>query len=115
MDITLKDYEIRRQQFLMAVNRRFPTLTVLKVIEIPPGSLVALVQVSDNMPFLVGTRHGHIAPVKASVLHEAETRYKKALDDVIGALHVLHAWTPNDPEKWKTLFKTLNIQSPTSE
>lgn len=116
MDIALKDLEVLQQQFTMTVKRRFPELTILKIVELTPGSFVALVQESEtSMPFLIGTRHGHLVPVKTSVLREAEARYKKALNDVRGALDVLHACTPNDPEKWKAFLALLSDKTPTSD
>lgn len=117
MDISLKDLEVLRQQFTMMVNRRFPELTILKIVELSPGAFAALVQSGGETatPFLIGARHGHIVPVKTSVLREAEERYKNALNDVRGALDVLHAYESKDPKKWTNLLSLLNSDLPTSD
>lgn len=116
MDIALKDLEVLRQQFTMTINRRFPELTILKIVELSPGSFAAVVQENAKAtPFLIGKRHGHLVPVKTSVLREAEERYKNALNDVRGALDVLHAWAPKDPETWKNFLNLLSSDLPTSD
>lgn len=116
MDISLKDLEVLRQQFTMTINRRFPTLTIIKIVELSPGAFAALVQSGETAaPFLIGARHGHLVPVKTSVLREAEERYKNALNDVRGALDVLHAYEPKDPAKWTNMLNLLNSDLPTSD
>lgn len=115
MDNFTEQLELEKKQFVMQINRRFPKIKILKVADLMFGNFIAIVQEGDGQPFIIGKRHGHIVPVKREVLMQAWTRHKKALDDVRGAMDILHVYDPKDPEKWKNLLATLGVEVSTSD
>jgi len=107
------ELDVMRDQFIKHIKRRFPELKILKVADLLLGNFVAIVQEGDGKPFIIGKRHGHLVPVKIGVLEQAKEHHTIALNDVLDALDILHAYVFNDPEKWKTLLNTLGGDTPT--
>lgn len=85
---------MERALFIERVHGLWPHAKQDKIVTISPGNHIAVLHIGDHTPFIVGLKYGHPTPISTSVLRDLERHFSNVLDEVRGALDLVHALSP---------------------